>query len=75
MSNLAHTVKRTVHLDADPAPLKADAARLAPLASEGVVTFDGRRVTVAESGRPYLRLVASAFDSHLARAGRHSRAV
>ncbi|CEJ13117.1 Oxygen-independent coproporphyrinogen-III oxidase [bacterium YEK0313] len=62
-------------LDADPRPLHADAAALAPLAQHGVVRFDGRSVTVPEAGRPYLRLVASAFDSHLGRAGRHSRAV
>lgn len=62
-------------LDADPRPLLADAAELAPLARHGVVQFDGRRVTVPEAGRPYLRLVAAAFDSHLGRAGRHSRAV
>ena len=61
--------------DADPRPLHADAAGLAPLAQHGVVRFDGRRVTVPEAGRPYLRLVAAAFDSHLGRAGRHSRAV
>ena len=62
-------------LDADPRPLHTDAAGLAPLAQHGVVRFDGRRVTVPEAGRPYLRLVAAAFDSHLGRAGRHSRAV
>lgn len=62
-------------LGADPAPLRDNAAALAPLARHGMVAFDGRRVSVPEAGRPYLRLVAATFDSHLGRAGRHTRAV
>jgi len=46
---------------------------LAPLAAEGLVRVDGRRITVAEKGRPFVRLVAAAFDVYLARAhARHS---
>ncbi|MBN8945135.1 MAG: oxygen-independent coproporphyrinogen III oxidase [Rhizobiales bacterium] len=52
-----------------------DIRRLAPLTDQGLVSWDGRRIGVPEAGRPYLRLVASAFDAHLAKAGRHSRAV
>nr|WP_294534039.1 oxygen-independent coproporphyrinogen III oxidase [uncultured Rhodoblastus sp.] len=55
-----------------------DAAQpdLAHLIQEGVATQEGRRVTITEAGRPFLRLVASAFDAYLpARAARHSVAV
>ncbi len=55
----------------------ADAfAALAPLAHEHLVIVDGRRIAVTEAGRPFVRLVASAFDAYLARGtARHSRAV
>jgi oxygen-independent coproporphyrinogen-3 oxidase len=49
---------------------------LAPLADDHLVTIDGRRIAVSEAGRPFVRLVASAFDAYLARGdARHSRAV
>ncbi|HEY2136471.1 MAG TPA: oxygen-independent coproporphyrinogen III oxidase [Xanthobacteraceae bacterium] len=49
---------------------------LAPLAAQGIVTTSGDRVVVTESGRPFVRLVAAAFDSYLAgSAQRHSVAV
>jgi oxygen-independent coproporphyrinogen-3 oxidase len=55
----------------------ADAfAALAPLANDRLVTIDGWRIAVTEAGRPFVRLVASAFDTYLARGtARHSRAV
>jgi len=55
-----------------------DAAQsdLAPLVREGVAVQEGRRVTLTEEGRPFMRLVAAAFDAYLpARAARHSVAV
>ena len=49
---------------------------LKPLAAEGLVQLDAASVRVTERGRPYLRLVAAAFDPYLAtNAGSHSRAV
>ena len=49
---------------------------LASLAKEGLVTIDGSRITVTGKGRPFVRLVAAAFDAYLPRgAARHSRAV
>jgi oxygen-independent coproporphyrinogen-3 oxidase len=49
---------------------------LAPLASEAIVKIDGRYVAVTQSGRPFVRLVAAAFDAYLAhRKARHSVAV
>jgi oxygen-independent coproporphyrinogen III oxidase len=54
-------------------------AALAPLHGlerDGVVEVIGRRVTVADRGRPFVRLVATAFDAYLeAAAARHSKAV
>jgi oxygen-independent coproporphyrinogen-3 oxidase len=49
---------------------------LVPLAEQGIVSIEGDRVIVAEAGRPFVRLVAAAFDAYL-RGGtqRHSVAV
>jgi oxygen-independent coproporphyrinogen-3 oxidase len=44
--------------------------------SDGVVSFDGRTFAVTPLGRPFVRSVASAFDTYLAAGlGRHSVAV
>lgn len=43
---------------------------------DGVIAFDGRTFAITETGRPYVRSVASAFDTYLSSgAGRHSVAV
>ena len=60
-------------------PRAAFDAALAPLANlsaNGLLALDGRRVTLAEKGRPFARLAAAAFDAYLATAAaRHSVAV
>ena len=49
---------------------------LAPLAQDRLVVIDERRIAVTENGRPFVRLIASAFDAYLGRGtARHSRAV
>lgn len=49
---------------------------LQPFKEKGMVLIDGRRIRVTERGRPYLRLVASVFDTYLTRTkSRHSMAV
>jgi oxygen-independent coproporphyrinogen-3 oxidase len=49
---------------------------LRPYEENGSVLIDGHRIRITEQGRPYMRLVASAFDTYLARAkSRHSVAV
>jgi oxygen-independent coproporphyrinogen-3 oxidase len=51
-------------------------AELADLVADGIAVVTGRRVSVPESARPLMRLVAARFDTYLASgAGRHSRAV
>ncbi len=51
-------------------------AGLAPLADDGLVVVDDARIVVTETGRPFVRLAAAAFDAYLDRdAARHSRAV
>jgi oxygen-independent coproporphyrinogen-3 oxidase len=51
-------------------------AELAPLADQGIVSIDGRRIVITAKGRPLARLVASAFDAYLATGrARHSLAV
>jgi oxygen-independent coproporphyrinogen-3 oxidase len=49
---------------------------LQPFQKNGSVLIDGHRIRITEKGRPYMRLVASAFDAYLGRAKtRHSVAV
>jgi oxygen-independent coproporphyrinogen III oxidase len=60
----------------DVAALDGAQTDLAQLAGEGVATQEGRHISITEMGRPFMRLVASAFDAYLpARAARHSVAV
>jgi oxygen-independent coproporphyrinogen-3 oxidase len=54
----------------------AELEALAPLAHEGLVYIEGRRIAVTERGRLLVRLAAAAFDTYLnAAAARHSLAV
>jgi oxygen-independent coproporphyrinogen-3 oxidase len=54
----------------------AEINALRPLNDTGVVKIDGRRIAVTERGRPFLRLVAAAFDVYLpSNRTRHSIAV
>jgi len=51
-------------------------AELDALAAAGLITIEGSRITVTEEGRPFVRLVAAAFDAYLAQSrSRHSIAV
>lgn len=60
----------------DVAAFDAAEADLAQLIREGVASQEGRRVSITEAGRPFMRLVAAAFDAYLpTRAARHSVAV
>jgi len=53
----------------------ADLVRLQPLEQDGLVSRQARTVVVSDAGKPLVRVVASLFDAHLAKAGRHSAAV
>lgn len=54
----------------------AEIAALEPLAAEDMVRIAGRKVTVTERGRPFVRLAAAAFDAYLPQnRTRHSIAV
>jgi oxygen-independent coproporphyrinogen-3 oxidase len=49
---------------------------LQPFQENGSVRIEGHRIRITEKGRPYMRLVASVFDTYLGRAkSRHSVAV
>ncbi|MFO1100353.1 MAG: oxygen-independent coproporphyrinogen III oxidase [Xanthobacteraceae bacterium] len=51
-------------------------AELDALAAAGLITIEGSRIAVTEEGRPFVRLVAAAFDAYLAQSrSRHSIAV
>jgi len=79
----AHIIERlmcdlAVDLDEAAADrdFSAEIAALKALAEEGLVKLDGRTVAATERGRPFLRLIAAAFDVYLpARQTRHSIAV
>jgi oxygen-independent coproporphyrinogen-3 oxidase len=54
----------------------AEIAALRTLAGEGLVRIEGARIAMTESGRPFVRIAAAAFDAYLtAGAKRHSVAV
>jgi oxygen-independent coproporphyrinogen-3 oxidase len=53
-----------------------DLVDLAEVVAAGIVRLEGHQVIVTDEGRPFVRLVAAAFDSYLPRnQGRHSIAV
>jgi oxygen-independent coproporphyrinogen-3 oxidase len=61
---------------AEPAVLDPALAALGPLAADGLIEVEGRRIAVTEAGRPFVRLAAAAFDAYLGTGkARHSRAV
>jgi oxygen-independent coproporphyrinogen-3 oxidase len=61
---------------ANPANLMDAAPALQDMARDGLVDWDGYRLTVTSDGRPFVRNVAAAFDTWLQPgAGRHSAAV
>jgi oxygen-independent coproporphyrinogen-3 oxidase len=50
--------------------------KLIPLSEDGIISLLANTITVTEIGRPFVRLVAAAFDAYLdSGKGRHSRAV
>ena len=49
---------------------------LQELIEDGLVTLEGALLQICDSGRPYLRVIAAAFDSYLqTQNARHSIAV
>lgn len=62
--------------DAAATDFSRELADLEGLAAEGMVRIEGRRVVVTQAGRPFVRLVAAAFDAYLPQnRSRHSIAV
>ena len=62
--------------DANPIALMDAAPALQDMQRDGLIDWDGYRVAVRPEGRPFVRNVASAFDTWLQPgAGRHSAAV
>lgn len=56
--------------------LAAGLERLTPFVADGLTRIEGHRIVVTEEGRPFVRLIAAAFDAYLDRGEkRHSRAV
>lgn len=60
----------------EPNALDQDMAQLQPMASDGLLSVDGYKITVSERGRPLVRNIAAVFDAYLSlNVARHSRAV
>jgi oxygen-independent coproporphyrinogen-3 oxidase len=54
-------------------PVLDEMAYAAQYDADGIVAFDGQTFAITETGRPYVRSVAAAFDTYLpSGAGRHS---
>jgi oxygen-independent coproporphyrinogen-3 oxidase len=67
-----------IDLDADGAgaEFSAELKEIDALSASGIVRRDGGRIVITEPGRPFVRLVAAAFDAYLPRNHkRHSVAV
>jgi oxygen-independent coproporphyrinogen-3 oxidase len=60
---------------ADAASLDDSLAALRPMIADGLATSEGRRVSVTDLGRPFIRLIATAFDANAPQAARYSQAV
>jgi len=45
-----------------PSVLQPERARLRQMAEEGILTLDGDRIALTETGRPFVRVVARIFD-------------
>ena len=50
--------------DADPAGLLGDAKALQAFSADGLVRMRSGQIRVMEAGRPFLRMVAAAFDTY-----------
>ncbi|MEZ5789209.1 MAG: coproporphyrinogen III oxidase, partial [Xanthobacteraceae bacterium] len=78
MCDLAVDLDRLRSLTDAPAAelFSQEFADLEPLAAAGMIEIEGRRIVVTDEGRPFVRLVAAAFDAYLPQnRSRHSIAV
>ena len=74
MCDLSVDLDAAVGAEADD--LAAVLPALDPLARDGLVKVDGRRIAVTEEGRPLVRSVAAVFDAYLSpEADRHAKAI
>ncbi len=64
------------HHQADAGQFGNELSRLSPYVEDDICRIDGSRISISENARPFVRLVAAAFDSYLnTNEGRHSSAV
>jgi len=62
--------------DVSKATFVPEMEKLGAMAEDGLVSLSGNTVEVTETGRPFVRLIAAAFDAYLSSGkARHSRAV
>lgn len=76
MCDFCVDIDRIVQRRHTPAIFSAELAKIDQLSNRGLVRRHGRKISVTESGKPFVRIVASVFDKYLAAGvSRHSRAV
>jgi oxygen-independent coproporphyrinogen-3 oxidase len=76
MCEFAVDIDRIVQRRQTPAIFSTELARIDRLSDRGLVRRSGRKIRVTESGKPFIRIVASVFDKYLADGtSRHSQAV
>ena len=67
---------RCAEYGVDVTSLDDDVKKLLPLTDDNICTIKDHTINVTETGRPFIRLVASAFDKYLVTGqARHSQAV
>jgi len=65
-----------VDLNDHTSQFQDELSAMSEMESDGIITVDGGRIQVTETGRPFVRSVCAVFDTYLASGrGRHSRAV
>lgn len=78
MCNMACDLDRVAddYRDREFQSFETEIDELMPFVADGLLRIDGHRIRIEEEGRPYLRLIAAAFDSYLGHSrARHSVAV
>lgn len=71
MCNLACNIDQVADGCGTCASFEREIEALLPFVANGFVRVDGRHIAVNESGRPYLRLIAAAFDSYVPNSRAH----
>lgn len=76
MCDFSVDIDRVVQRRESPAIFSTELAKIDQLSDRGLVRRRGRKISVTEGGKPFVRIIASIFDKYLADGmSQHSRAV